>query len=235
MDKFPDIVKATIAAFHGIVATWIFREFSATEVTEFYFVILVIFFGVVNATVWHILIRFVPYLRSATEQNAVDLTISTYRPLEVAVLTAIAVITGSTAAYVQNHDLHLRMANKFTSWERSSNRLPFEMVVWRATGRFVKDFDRRDPSLIKKDGQVLLRVYINDAKLGYEGYVAFAPSKGEVREVILSPACRFTLTKDSDGPVSWQRIDGPGVFLGLTDTTVIEILDEDKSKCAQPQ
>jgi hypothetical protein len=62
MEKLAESYKATIAVFHGIIATWLFKVFSETQLDEFYFVVLVIFFSVANLLLWRSLCGSVAYV-----------------------------------------------------------------------------------------------------------------------------------------------------------------------------
>jgi hypothetical protein len=99
------------------------------------------------------------------------------------------------------------------------------------------EVDRRVPERRERAGSLaLLRVYMKGVRIGYEGYPGVAPSKLDVREMVLSPACRFTF--DPNNPtklISVQLIEGPGVYLRLAELNAIEIIDYWQSDCAKLQ
>ena len=98
------------------------------------------------------------------------------------------------------------------------------------------DFDNRAPELVqaaRAEGSYL-RVYKKDSKFGYEGYPGVVPTRGEekARGFVLTPACRFWQdAKDLTSSGVMQRIEGPGVFLQMTEFISIEIIDARQSTC----
>ena len=66
------------------------------------------------------------------------------------------------------------------------------------------------------------------------GRTARATTKGESseREIVLSPACRFFAAEKEPTKIEgMQRINGPGVFLRLTDVIAVEVIDARQSAC----
>jgi hypothetical protein len=61
-------------------------------------------------------------------------------------------------------------------------------------GHRAQFIDKRDPEKVRAaGGAAYVRIYLKDLKLGYEGYPGRAPTRSEIREVVLTPACRFVL------------------------------------------
>jgi len=95
MDKFSDFFKASVAVFHGIIATWLFLNFSETSVDEFQFLLLVVCFAVVNVLTWNfIVLAFLRMTRGAGVSVPLmtgDIARLSYRTVDVIGLTLIAV------------------------------------------------------------------------------------------------------------------------------------------------
>jgi hypothetical protein len=237
MDKLPEAFKATLAVFHGIISTWLFLKFSETTADEFYYVILVIFFSVGNILVWKMLLlipTWYRYGKKPPERDSLDLVAIRYRPIDVAALTLIAVLVGLTAAYFQTKDTILHVASIFVNWERTSSDDAFQWLFENVADNSMNVIDKRDPAHVKAaSGAAFIRVYVKDTKLGYEGYPGITPGKLDRREVILTPACRFSWDENSGMVTKMEVIAGPGVFLELADVNVIEIIDANTSDCSK--
>jgi hypothetical protein len=237
MDKLSEAFKATLAVFHGIISTWLFLEFSETTADEFHYVILVIFFSVGNVLIWKMLLlipKWYRHRKTPPARSDLDLTAIRYRPIDVAALTLIAVLVGLTAAYLQTKDTVLYVASIFVDWERTSSDDAFQWLFENIADHNVTVIDKRDPAHVKAaSGSAFIRVYVKDTKLGYEGYPGLTPGKLDRREVILTPACRFSWDENSGMATKMEVIAGPGVFLELDDVNVIEIIDANTSDCSK--
>jgi hypothetical protein len=240
MDKFPDVFKAVLLAFHGIIATWLFLQFSETKVDEFYFVILLAFFSVSNLLVWKailIIARRLHLTRLRRFLPAITTLDVAYGPADVIALLIIAIVLGLTAAYVERNEFILEAANKITNWERTSENTPFYTTIAAVRTRNFDHVDSRPPD--QRDaakGLAYVRIRMKDGLFGYEGYPGLAPSKLEVREMLLTPACRMTFDdKDRTKIVSIEQVEGPGVFLPLDNMNAMEIIDYRQSRCVQLQ
>ncbi len=242
MDKLGESFKAIVAVFHGIISTWLFVDFSESKTDEFQFIILLVFFTVINVLVWNLLLRIMEAVRpsatAATARPLVDFQSGSYRVSDGIGLTLISVVTGLLAAQADRKDVVLTLGNLVANWERTRSDPPFEATMLDITENHPANVDKRDRRFVEpaRAEGAYLRVYIKDAKLGYEGYPGRASTKGDIkdREVVLTPACRFALS-DTDatkiGPM--QQIEGPGVFLRLADVAMIEIIDAYQSACAK--
>jgi hypothetical protein len=157
MDKFGEPYKATVAVFHGIIATWLFLDFSERKVNEFYFVILLVFFTVANLLVWHAVLDVVRRLRGARPQAATAIGIEgiSYRPVDVAILSIIAALVGLTAAAIDRRDAVLRLGSLVADWHRTSSDSPFDLMMSDVTEKRLGQLDKRDVQLVQaaaKDG-----------------------------------------------------------------------------------
>jgi hypothetical protein len=237
MDKLPEAFKATLAVFHGIISTWLFLEFSETTADEFHYVIIVIFFSVGNILIWKMLLHIqnhYKHRKNPAARDSLDLAAIRYRPTDVAALTLIAVLVGLTAAYLQTKDTVLHVANIFVNWERTSSDDAFQWLFENIADKRMNVIDKRDPTHVKAaSGAAFIRVFVKDTKLGYEGYPGLTPGKLDRREVILTPACRFSWDENSGKLSKMEVIAGPGVFLALADVNVIEIIDANTSDCSK--
>jgi hypothetical protein len=231
MEKFAEVYKATLAVFHGIISTWLFLTFSERSADQFAFLILLAFFTVTNVLIWNLVERFL--LRREPTGPTLGFN-SEYHPIDVIALLIVSVFVGLAAAYVDRRDVMLKLANNVVDWERSATEAPFSLMISDIIGHRTQSFDKRDPDKVQAaQGGAYLRVYLKDVRLGYEGYPGRAPTKSEVREVVLTPACRFVLDANDPSKITlMERIEGPGVFLRLVDTAAIEIIDVQQSKCA---
>jgi hypothetical protein len=238
VDKFGDAYKATIAVFHGIIASWLFLRFSEIKIDEFYFVILLVFFSVANILVWQGVLRFVAWWRRtppAEEASAAQITGVRYRASDAIGLTLVAIVIGLGAAYLYNADVVLYLASRLANWHTSSTDSPFTALFRGTAEHDTGLFDKRDGKFAKaSNNKVMFRVYMKDSRIGYEGYPGIVPTRLEKRDVMLSPACRFSF-EESDLTIlkSFQLIDGPGVFLQLKDIAAIEVIDANKSGCGR--
>jgi hypothetical protein len=237
MDKFGEILKATIAVFHGIIATWLFLDFSERKVNEFYFLVLLVFFSVANVLVWNAISWL--FRRKAIPFPPLEAGIDkvSFRATDVAGLTAVAVAVGLFAAFLDRNEVVLRAASAVTDWHRTTSESPFDAIMFDLTSHNSGAFDKRIRSLVKSAEAKgsYLRIIPKASRIAYEGYPGRISTRGEVadRELLLSPACR--LVYDATDPAkitSTQRINGPGVFLRLTDVMAIEIIDAVQSDCA---
>jgi hypothetical protein len=238
VDELPNIFKATIAAFHGIIAVWLFSAFSETSITEFQFLILLVFFSVANLIVWNLLRLLWPVSWQRGWVPFDDISAIRYKPIDVFGLTITAVAVGLLAAWIQRTDVVLNLANRipFLDWQRTSTSDPFNVLVLKILSSSLADIDNRGEALIAPGAKQspYIRIWLGDNKGGYEGHLSLAPSKSETREVILNPACR--LSQDEKAPLkikSTEIIEGFGVFLPLVDVTAIEIIERGRSPCAR--
>jgi hypothetical protein len=236
LDKFSGVYKATVVAFHGIIATWLFLEFSQIEIDKFYFVILLVFFTVANILVWKTLVRLLWWRGQDEETPAVaDMSTVRYRAADAIGLTLVAVFIGFAAAYLYNADFILGLANRFANWHVTGTDSPFITLVRGAAEHDSGLFDKRDGKFARaSENKAMFRVYMKDHQIGYEGYPGIVPTRLEKRDVMLSPACRFGFD-EADPTVlkSFQLIEGAGGFLELEDITAIEVVDTSKSDCAR--
>jgi hypothetical protein len=239
MEKLGDAFKAIIAAFHGIIATWLFTEFSERKIDEFYFVILLVFFTVANVLVWNALLYAGGKLYWVKASNSGRLAFQndSYRFKDAIGLTVVAICLGLLAARLDRSDVVLRLANMLpTDWYRTASDLPLEALMIDIKTTRLPEVDRRSKKLVtdaKAEGYYL-RLYVKDSKLAYEGYPAQTTTRGEIadRELILSPACRFFIDeKDPTRIATMQRIEGPGVFLRLANVVAVEVVDARQSAC----
>jgi hypothetical protein len=236
MDKLAELLKATIAVFHGIIATWLFLDFSERKVSEFYFLVLLVFFSVANVLVWSFFVRL--FKRRRTNFSPIPgIEHVSFRSVDVVGLTVVAAALGLFAAFLDRKEVVLTAANFVSDWHRTTSDSPFDSMILNLTSYDSAAFDKRSRRLVQsaKEKGSYLRIIPKGSRLAYEGYPGLAPTKGEVadRELVLTPACR--LTYDSTDPakiISTQRIEGPGVFLRLPDVTAIEIIDVAQSQCA---
>src|SRR6266853_4256620 len=99
MDKLAEAFKGIVALFHGIVATWLFLEFSDRDADEFHFVILLVFFSVADVVVWRAIVSLCG--RAFKGAREVNTTIAfdgrPYRLSDVMGLTAVAIGLGLLA------------------------------------------------------------------------------------------------------------------------------------------
>jgi hypothetical protein len=210
-------------------------EFSETVVDKFQYVILVIFFTVANILIWKLPLTILRFVRShkghfkGSDLQSITLQ---YRPVDVVGLTVIAIVTGLAGAYAQNKDVVLHTASAFVDWRRTSTDDPFQWLFAHITEQRMNVIDKRDPKLVEAArGSAFIRVYINDTKIGYEGYPGLTPGKLDRRQVILTPACRFSWQPETGEISNMQVIPGPGVYLELSDVQAIEIIDMSASEC----
>jgi hypothetical protein len=239
MDKLAGSFKAIVAVFHGIIATWVFTDFSERKVSEFEFVILLVFFTVANILIWNALFRGNQKFRAKpVTATTLDFQPESFRIGQGIGLTLIAICVGLVAAYIDRHDYVLRMGNSLADWERSSSAPPFEVMIHSVRVGRAGLIDIRDQKAVeaaRADG-AYLRIYVKNSQLAYEGFPARVSTKGEVnsREVVLSPACRLSAEAGNATKIATvQPIDGPGVFLRLNDVVAIEIVDALTSACAK--
>lgn len=239
MEKLGDSFKAIVAVFHGIIATWLFIEFSERKIGEFYFVILLVFFTVANVLVWNALLYIGQrlYLLRPSTSGPVTFQNDSYRFKDSLGLTVIAICLGLLAAWLDRSDVVLRLANKLpTDWQRTGSDLPLEALMADIKTERPPEVDRRSKQLVtaaKADGYYL-RLYVKDSKLAYEGFPAQTTTRGDIadRELVLSPACRFFIDeKDPTKIAAMQRIEGPGVFLRLANVGAVEVVDARQSAC----
>jgi hypothetical protein len=237
MDKFGEILKATVAVFHGIIATWLFLDFSERRVSEFYFLVLLVFFSVANVLVWNAVIK--PFRRKTALFSPIAIGIDrvSFRAVDVAGLTVVAAALGLFAAFLDRKDVVLHVANTLADWHRTTSESPFDSIMFDLTSHDSAAFDKRSQRLVEaaREKDSYLRVIPKGSRIAYEGYPGRTSNKGELadRELLLTPACR--LSYDSADPakiISIQRVSGPGVFLRLAEVTAIEIIDVVQSECA---
>jgi len=236
MDKFADIFRATVVVFHGIIATWLFLEFTETKVSEFYFLILLVFFSIANMLVWGAALRVAKSVRRRSLVSAGPRSNEVlYRPIDVFGLTMIAFIIGLSAAFLQNKDIVLRLANSLTDWHRTATITPFQLLLAHISAHSMQELDAREPDEVKlAAGKAYLRVFIKDSKFVYEGYPGWVPGKLDKSEIIFTPACRLLLDpSDSTKVAAVQRIEGPGVYLDVSQAVAVEIIDAHQSSCAK--
>jgi hypothetical protein len=237
MDKFSDFFKATVAVFHGIIATWLFVGFSEITVDQFQFLILLVFFAVANILIWNFAILAWHKIRGVVASVPLmtsDLAALRYRPVDVFGLTAVAIILGLVTAYAHRQDVILHAANSVVNWHRSYSDAPFNLLLSHVSGQSMQRLDGRDPTRVKAAGGLAyLRVYQKDLKFAYEGYPRAAANKRDPREIILSPACRYILDPSDQSKITAvQEIEGPGVFVRLVDIGTFEVIDRHQSRCA---
>jgi hypothetical protein len=240
MEKLPDVFKAVVFVFHGIIATWLFLEFSERRIDPFYFMILLVFFTVANVFIWKVILIVAHRLQSTRIRRVLPSVTTlevSYSPSDVLGLSLIAISIGLSAAYVDRKDVILELARTLTDWHRTSTVSPFidmfESVSTRLTDRIdSRPLEKRaDPK-----GVAYLRVYFRDSRIGYEGYPGVSPSRLETREAILSPACRFVTDENDPTKItSIQVVHGPGVYLRLAEVDAIEIVDYRESPCVKQQ
>jgi hypothetical protein len=238
VDKFAEGLKATVAVFHGIIATWLFLDFSERKVSEFYFLILLVFFSVANVLVWNAVLGIARRRRTGSGSISVGIERVAFRATDVVGLTIIAITIGLLAAFLDRQDVVLRAANAIhiADWHRTGSGNPFDAMMFDVTDQTTRAFDNRSSRLVAaaKEKDSYLRIIPKDGRLGYEGFPGRGTTKGDVaeREVLLTPACRISYDKvDPAKILSIQRIEGPGVFLHLADTTIVEIIDVYQSEC----
>ena len=237
MDKFAEALKATIAVFHGIIATWLFLDFSERKVSEFDFVVLLVFFSVANVLIWNAIVK--PFrqrttMRFSPVSSGIDQV--SFRSVDVIGLTGVAVCVGLFTAFMDRQEVILRAASSIVDWHRTSRDSPFDLMMDDLTSHDSSAFDKRNQQLVEvaKEKGSYVRIIPKGSRIAYEGYPGRTSTKGEIadRELILTPACR--LSYDNTDPakiISTQRIDGPGVFLRLADVMAIEIIDVIHSQC----
>jgi hypothetical protein len=238
VDKFAEVYKATLVVFHGIIATWLFLAFSERSVDQFQFLILLVFFSVANILIWNLVLgvvqRIFPPKPAARFAPMLDLSTIQYRTTDVIALLVVSVLVGLTAAFVDRKDMVLRVANTLVDWQRTGTDTPFTSIMSDITEHRAGLIDKRGSEQVRAaQGAAYLRVYVKDIKIGYEGYPGRAPNKSDVREVVLTPACRFTVDANDPAKITgMQRVEGPGVLLRLVDAAAIEIIDLHQSTCA---
>ena len=174
MDKLGESFKAIVAVFHGIISTWLFIDFSEKKVDEFHFVILLVFFTVTNVLIWNALLRVKRVVRpgAMTTTPLVDFQSGTYRLVDGIGLTLIAVAVGLFSAYLDRKDVVLWLGSTVANWDRTSSDPPFETTMLDITENRPANVDKRSRRFVdpaRAEG-AYLRVYVKDAKLGYEGY-----------------------------------------------------------------
>jgi hypothetical protein len=239
MDKFSDFFRAAVAVFHGIIATWLFLEFSQTTTDQFQFLLLLVCFTVVNVILWNLLVLACLRITSGPGTKipllTTDITKLSYRTVDVIGISCVAVFVSLTAAYLYRHDVVLTIANRVVDWRRTHSDSPFFLLLTNVSGQTMNHLDGRDPKLVTKaQGMAYLRVYQKDLKVSYEGFPRAAPTRLDPREFLLSPACRyFQDTSDPSKQPIVQRIEGPGVFVRVVDTAAFEVIDRNQSLCAK--
>ncbi len=238
MDKLSETFRATVAVFHGIIATWLFIDFSERRIDEFNFLILLVFFTVTNIIIWHAILRLGRSLgllrRRVDEGLAIEKT--TFRTPDVLGLTLVAIAVGLATAYLDRTDVVLRTAGLVADWHRSSSLPPFERMMFNITDNQTRLLDKREPEFVKAAlaGGAYLRVFLKDSRVAYEGFPGRSSTRGTVeeREAVLTPACRVTFDdKEPTKIASIQPIEGLGVFV-RGDAIAIEIIDAYQSPCA---
>lgn len=239
MDKFPDFFKATVAVFHGIIATGLFLTFSETTVDEFQFVLLVVCFSVVNVLAWNFIT--LVYLKMKLQGDPSiplmtgDIARLSYRTVDVMGLTLIAVLWAFIAAFAYQNDAVLGFGNSLMNLHRTHSASPFDLVLSNVSEQTMNRLDGRDGKIVKDaKGRAYLRIYQKDEKFAYEGYPRAAPTRSNPREIFLSPACRYAREKigDTSQPVV-EQIEGPGVFVRVVDIPALEVIDRKDSPCAK--
>jgi hypothetical protein len=244
VDKFSEIFKVTVAVFHGIISTWLFVEFSELTVSESGFLILVAFFTIANVIIWNGILSAFQRIKprrgrgrsnAAPNLSPTDIAGLRYRGWDVAGLLVVSVSVGLLVAYGQRKDMVLRVASIVPVWERTSSDTPFMLLLSRATRQTIGEIDGRDVAIVRAAaGKAYLRIFVKDTRVAYEGYPGVAANKRDPREIILTPACRLFFDSTDPAKISAvQRIDGPGVFIRLTDVPAIEIIDRHQSACAK--
>jgi hypothetical protein len=137
MDKFSDFFKTTVAVFHGIIATWLFVEFSEITVDQFQFLILLVFFSVANILMWNLIILTWHKIRgvnASVQLMTSDLAALRYRLSDVFGLMAVAIILGLVTAYAYRKDVILHAASSVVNWHRSYSDAPFNVLLSHVSG-----------------------------------------------------------------------------------------------------
>jgi hypothetical protein len=239
MDKFSDFFRAAVAVFHGIIATWVFLEFSETNVDQFQFLLLLVCFTVLNVLLWNLILLAFLRLRSGPGVSipllTTDIARLSYRTIDVVGLSSIAVVVALAAAYVYRRDVLLDAANKVIDWRRTHGDTPFNVLLIHVTSHKMNLLDGRSRKAVQMaDGNAYVRIYQKDIKFYYEGYPRAAPTRLDPREFMLSPACRYALNDiDQSKQPFVQLIEGPGVFVRVADIAAIEVIDRSQSPCAK--
>jgi hypothetical protein len=239
MDKFSDVFKASVAVFHGIIATWLYLNFSETSVDEFQFLLLVVCFAVVNVLAWNFIVL---VFMSMTRGPGVSVPLMTgdiarlsYRTVDVIGLTLIAIFFAVMASYATQKDAVLGFGNLLMDLRRTDSPPPFDLILSNISARTMNKLDGRDGKIVAQaGGQAYLRIYEKDTKFAYEGFPRGAPTRSNPREIFLSPACRYSRDKISDGSKPFvEKIEGPGVFVRVTENPAFEVIDRKESPCAK--
>jgi hypothetical protein len=239
MDKFSDVFRASVAVFHGIIATWLFLNFSETSVDQFQFVLLVVCFSVVNVLAWNFIV--LAFLRISQGPGVSvplmtgDIARLSYRTVDVFGLTVVAVIFAWISSYAYQHDAVLAFGNSLMNLRRTHTPAPFDLVLSNISARTMNKLDGRNAAAVQgAEGRAYIRVYQKDEKFAYEGYPRAAPTRSNPREIFLSPACRYSREKiDAANPPIVQKIEGPGVFIRANDIPAFEVIDRNESPCAK--
>ena len=238
MDKFSEIFKATVAVFHGIVATWLFLSFSETSVDEFQFVLLVVCFSVVNVLAWNFILLLYMKWKQGWDASLPlmtgDIARLSYRTVDVMGLTVVAVLWAILVSYAYQHDAVLGFGNSFINLRRTHSADPFFLVVSNVSGHTMNMLDGRDGKIVQEaKGRAYLRIFQKD-DVAYEGYPRAAPTRSNPREIFLSPACRYTREKEGETKRTIvEPIEGPGVFVKVADIPAVEVIDRKDSQCAK--
>jgi hypothetical protein len=165
---------------------------------------------------------------------AADISAIRYRPRDVVGLTVISIFLGVAAAFLQNNDVILTVARRAGVVDWATSDSPYQYLFSNLKTHSMNYLDRRPPSLVlAAKGDAYLQVYMKDTKYGYEGNPGVIAGKLDERPVVLSPACRFTWNDNPRVISSVQGIEGPGVYLSLSDVAAIEMIDAKNSGCAQ--
>lgn len=239
MDKFSEVFKATVAVFHGIIATWLFLSFSETSVDEFQFVLLVVCFSVVNVLAWNfIALLYVKWTQGGNASIPLmtgDIARLSYRTVDVMGLTLVAMLWAAIAAYAYQHDAVLGFGNSLIDLRRTHSADPFYLVLSNVSAHTMNRLDGRDGNAVKEaKGRAYLRIYQRGDAFAYEGYPRAAPTRSNPREIFLSPACRYAREKNGDTKqVVVEPIEGPGVFVRVSENPAVEVIDRKSSACAK--
>ena len=118
---------------------------------------------------------------------------------------------------------------------RTHTPAPFDLVLSNISARTMNMLDGRDRKIVlQAEGKAYLRIYQKDEKFAYEGYPRAAPTRSNPREIFLSPACRYSREKiNVENQPFVEKIEGPGVFVRVSETPAFEVIDRSQSPCAK--
>lgn len=238
MEKFNDIFRLTANVFHGIIATEVFVYFSEISVDQFKYFLILTFFTIINVFTWNLVLLLIKRARGETTSGAVlmtdDISRLRYRSIDVLGLTVLALVVGTVAGVLYQRNVVLNLVGRLVDVEQTYNRSPFIMMSRALDAGDKVAIDGR-PDWIREAHRSsnYLRVFMKDRSVVYEGYAKLRPTVLEQREIVLSPACRLKPSGGAGTPFQATLIEGPGVFLRVTDDVFIEILDWEDSPCAQ--